>query len=70
MAVFGSTKKPTVSEGDSNPKELTGTTLEKAEILGITDWSISVSDEQQHAVAFVIAEGRDISASLEHLSRE
>jgi len=38
--------------------ELTGSTLEKAEVLCITDWSISVSDEKLHAVAFVIAEGR------------
>jgi len=35
---------------------LAGSTLEKAKELGITDWSISVSDEKHHTVAFVVAE--------------
>lgn len=38
---------------------LAGTTLTKADSLGITDWSISVSDEKHHTVAFVIAEKRE-----------
>jgi len=38
--------------------QLAGKTLEKAKELGITDWSISVSDEKHHTVAFVIAEQR------------
>lgn len=37
---------------------LSGTTLEKSTSLGITDWSISVSDEKNHTVAFVVAENR------------
>ena len=37
---------------------LAGTTLAKADSLGITDWSISVSDEKHHTVAFVVAEQR------------
>ncbi len=37
---------------------LTGSTLEKATSLGITDWSVSVSDEKHHTVAFVVAEQR------------
>lgn len=37
---------------------LSGTTLEKSQSLGITDWSISVSDEKHHTVAFVVAESR------------
>lgn len=36
---------------------LAGSTLAKAEQLGIRHWQISVSDEKTHAVAFVIAEG-------------
>mgnify|MGYP000733021691 CR=1 FL=1 len=35
---------------------LAGSTQEKANELGITDWSISVSDEKHHTVAFVVAE--------------
>lgn len=38
---------------------LTGPTLDKAVSLGITDWSISVSDEKHHTVAFVVAEQRE-----------
>lgn len=38
---------------------LTGSTLDKAVSLGITDWSISVSDEKHHTVAFVVAEQRE-----------
>lgn len=38
---------------------LAGTTLTKAVSLGITDWSISVSDEKHHTVAFVVAEQRE-----------
>ncbi|WEJ63525.1 holo-ACP synthase [Thiomicrorhabdus lithotrophica] len=37
---------------------LDGSTLDKAKELGITDWSISVSDEKYHTVAFVVAEQR------------
>lgn len=37
---------------------LAGTTLDKSNGLKITNWSISVSDEQTHAVAFAIAESR------------
>jgi len=37
---------------------LLGTTLEKSDALGITDWAISVSDEKHHTVAFVVAEAR------------
>lgn len=37
---------------------LLGSTLDKANELGITDWSISVSDEKHHTVAFVVAEKR------------
>ncbi|HHS99506.1 MAG TPA: holo-ACP synthase, partial [Thiomicrospira sp.] len=36
--------------------ELTGGALQKSNKLGITDWSISVSDEKTHAVAFAVAE--------------
>ncbi|MEA3405721.1 MAG: holo-ACP synthase [Pseudomonadota bacterium] len=36
--------------------ELTGGALEKSNSLGITSWSISVSDEKTHAVAFAVAE--------------
>ena len=35
---------------------LAGSTLDKANELEITDWSISVSDEKHHTVAFVVAE--------------
>ena len=35
---------------------LSGSTLDKANELDITDWSISVSDEKHHTVAFVVAE--------------
>lgn len=35
---------------------LAGSTQEKSDSLKITNWSISVSDEQTHAVAFAIAE--------------
>ncbi len=38
---------------------LAGRTLAKADSLGITDWSISVSDEKHHTVAFVVAEQRE-----------
>ncbi len=37
---------------------LEGSTLEKSEELGITDWAISISDEKHHTVAFVVAEKR------------
>ena len=37
---------------------LAGATLLKSEELGITDWSISVSDEKYHTVAFAVAENR------------
>lgn len=37
---------------------LLGSTLDKANELGITDWAISVSDEKHHTVAFVVAEKR------------
>jgi holo-[acyl-carrier protein] synthase len=37
---------------------LANQTLAKANSLGITHWSVSVSDEKTHAVAFVIAEKR------------
>lgn len=37
---------------------LLGSTLDKANELGITDWAISVSDEKYHTVAFVVAEKR------------
>lgn len=37
---------------------LVGSTLDKANELGITDWAISVSDEKHHTVAFVVAEKR------------
>ncbi len=37
---------------------LEGTTQQKADELGITDWAISVSDEKHHTVAFVVAENR------------
>jgi len=36
--------------------ELSGVALEKSDALGITSWSISVSDEKTHAVAFAVAE--------------
>ena len=39
---------------------LTHKTLAKANSLGITHWSISVSDEKNHAVAFVIAENQTL----------
>ncbi|BCN93161.1 holo-[acyl-carrier-protein] synthase [Thiomicrorhabdus immobilis] len=35
---------------------LAGSTLEKSNELGITHWSISISDEKHHTVAFVVAE--------------
>lgn len=35
---------------------LNGTTLDKSNELGITDWAISISDEKHHTVAFVVAE--------------
>lgn len=38
---------------------LAGSTLDKANELGISHWSISVSDEKHHTVAFVIAEKVD-----------
>ncbi|GKT11279.1 MAG: holo-[acyl-carrier protein] synthase [Thiomicrorhabdus sp.] len=37
---------------------LSGTTLEKSDALGIAAWSISVSDEKHHTVAFVVAESK------------
>ncbi|WP_127470516.1 holo-ACP synthase [Thiomicrorhabdus aquaedulcis] len=37
---------------------LANQTLAHANRLGITNWSVSVSDEKTHAVAFVIAEQR------------
>jgi len=37
---------------------LAGATLDKSDELGITDWSISISDEKHHTVAFVVAEQR------------
>jgi len=37
---------------------LAGSTLDKSNELGITDWAISVSDEKHHTVAFVVAEQR------------
>ncbi|WP_321323001.1 holo-ACP synthase [Thiomicrorhabdus sp.] len=37
---------------------LAGSTLEKSNELGITDWAISISDEKHHTVAFVVAEQR------------
>lgn len=43
---------------------LAGTTLDKANELGITHWSISVSDEKHHTVAFVIAESRENKPSV------
>lgn len=36
---------------------VTGCALEQAQKLGIQNWHISISDEKNHAVAFVIAEG-------------
>lgn len=36
--------------------ELTGKTAEIAQKQNIAHWSISISDEKQHAIAFVIAE--------------
>ncbi|WP_106381676.1 holo-ACP synthase [Thiomicrorhabdus sp. Kp2] len=35
---------------------LAGSTLDKSNELGITHWSISISDEKHHTVAFVVAE--------------
>jgi len=35
---------------------LAGSTLDKSNELGITDWAISISDEKHHTVAFVVAE--------------
>lgn len=40
--------------------QLQNTTLQVADRLGITHWSISVSDEKNNAVAFVVAEARTI----------
>ena len=37
---------------------LSGSTLDKSNQLGITDWAISISDEKHHTVAFVVAEQR------------
>ncbi len=37
---------------------LEGSTEQKAKELGITHWSLSVSDEKHHTVAFVVAESR------------
>lgn len=36
--------------------ELKGGALKKSESLGVTQWSVSVSDEKTHAVAFAVAE--------------
>jgi len=38
---------------------LAGSTLDKSNELGITDWAISISDEKHHTVAFVVAEQRN-----------
>lgn len=38
---------------------LTGSTLEKSNELGITNWVISISDEKHHTVAFVVAENKN-----------
>lgn len=35
---------------------LAGSTLDKSNELGISHWSISISDEKHHTVAFVVAE--------------
>jgi len=37
---------------------LENSTLAKSQSLSITDWSISVSDEKHHTVAFAVAENR------------
>lgn len=35
---------------------LTGRSKQRADVLGIQNWQVSVSDEQQYCVAFVIAQ--------------
>lgn len=40
--------------------QLQNSTLKIADALGITHWSISVSDEKNNAVAFVVAEARTL----------
>lgn len=37
---------------------LSGSTQQKSNELGITHWAISISDEKNHTVAFVVAEQR------------
>ncbi|QCU90003.1 holo-ACP synthase [Thiomicrorhabdus sediminis] len=53
-------KDMTIAHKDSGQPYLVlaGTTLDKSNELGISDWAISVSDEKHHTVAFVIAESR------------
>jgi holo-[acyl-carrier protein] synthase len=44
---------------------LDGTTLDKSNELGITNWQISISDEKHHTVAFVVAEMVDELLKIE-----